>query len=53
MLLGPDPKLLTQLKEGVWEKGQLCPGWPQGPKLRWQVQGSRARLKLTKTSLAV
>lgn len=27
---GPDPKFFTQLKEDVWEKGQLRPGWLQG-----------------------
>ena len=30
MHLGPDPKCFTQLKEGVWEKGQLRLGWFQG-----------------------
>lgn len=30
MDLGPDPRLFTQLKKGVWEKGQGCPQWLQG-----------------------
>ena len=27
---GPDHELFTQLKDGVWEKGQLCSGWLEG-----------------------
>lgn len=41
MHLGPDPNLLAQLKEGMWEKGQLCPVWLQGQSQEHRMEVAR------------